>query len=447
MGVDNTLAYIDQGSFLGLRALGRGPIDQAIWIYEHPVDLDGLLRFRRNLAKGLLGRRIERSPLPFGRHRWVADQDLQSLDMSARECRRADMWSWADECMRSPIDPEHGPGWRLAVQPFSDGGAAVSLVTSHSIVDGLGLITAVVDAVNGVDRRLGYPAPKSRTRRQALVEDTRTTLAGVPGIARAVVASIKVARAESGDLATSIRAAGDAPAGDDRPLLPPAVVAFIDAEQWDACARRLGGTSNSLFSAVAARLGHHMGRVDEDGLAYLSWPVSERTEGDTRANALVEANMSVDPQQVVTDLRALRAATKKALSESAETSVRMTGPLPLTPLTPQAVLRRLEGMVLAVNSPIACSNMGELDPAFGRPDGTDAEYTVIRGLEPQITSRVLHRIGGQLLLAGCRLRGHMSVAVGSWSAERDNSKEELRDIVVETLADFGLTGAVEGPAA
>src|SRR3954469_6536330 len=62
--VDSTLAYIDQGSFLGLRALGRGPLAQYAWIYERQVDLDGLRRFHHNLGRGLLGRRIERSPLP-----------------------------------------------------------------------------------------------------------------------------------------------------------------------------------------------------------------------------------------------------------------------------------------------------------------------------------------------------------------------------------------------
>ena len=41
----------------------------------------------------------------------------------------------------------------------------------------------------------------------------------------------------------------------------------------------------------------------------------------------------------------------------------------------------------------------------------------------------------------------MSVAVGSWTVGGPNSKEALRDVVVETLADFGLTGVVEGPAA
>jgi len=452
-GVDNTLAYIDQGSFLGLRALGRGPIIQAVWIYDHGVDLDGLRQFRRNLAKGLFGRRIERSVLPFGRHRWVADPDPQTLDLSVLERPRGDLWTWADACLRTPIDPEHGPGWRLAVQPLTDGAAAVSLVVSHSIADGHGLVTAVLDAVHGVDRELGYPRPGSRRRAEALAQDARQMAGALPAIARAVAASARVARAERRDLATSFRAAGNLPPGDDLPLVPPAVVAFVDAEQWDRCAQRLGGTSNSLFSGVAARLGHLLGRVDGDGLVHLSWPVSERTEGDTRANALVSAAMTADPDQVRTDLSGVRAAVKKALAESAETSRRMTGPLPLTPLTPRFLLRRLEGMVLAVNNPIACSNMGEPDPAFSRPDGTDADYVVMRGVEPNITSRVLNRIGGQLLLGGVRARGRMALSVTSWSVPeagsvlQPNTKEALREVVLKALADFGLTGTVEGPSA
>jgi len=70
--MDNTLDYIDQASFLGLRALGHGPVIQFSWIYGHDVDLDALRRFHHNLGRGLLGRRIQRSPLPFGRHRWIA---------------------------------------------------------------------------------------------------------------------------------------------------------------------------------------------------------------------------------------------------------------------------------------------------------------------------------------------------------------------------------------
>lgn len=444
--VDNTLAYIDQGSFLALRALGRGPIVQAVWVYDRGVNMTGLRRFRRNLANGLFGRRIERSALPFGRHHWVVDADPQSLDLSAQERPRSEVWNWADACLGTPIDPERGPGWRLAVQPLTDGGAAVSLVVSHSISDGHGLVIAVNDAVNGVDRNLGYPQPRSRTRRAALASDARQTLAAIPEMAAAVVASVRVARAERGDLADSFKAAADVPLGDDEPMVAPSVVAFVDADHWDECAQRLGGTSNSLFCGVAARLGQVLDRVGADGRVNLSWPVSERTDGDTRANALVAATMTADPDEVVTDLSVVRAAMKKALTESAETSVRMTGPLPLTPLTPRVVLRRLEGMVLSVNSPIGCSNMGDLGAAFAMPDGTAADYVMMRGAEPQITSRVLNRIGGQLVLGGCRASGRVAVSISSWSVGRPNSKEALREVVLKVLADFGLTGTVEGPS-
>lgn len=58
--------------------------------------------------------------------------------------------------------------------------------------------------------------------------------------------------------------------------------------------KNLGGTSNSLFAGFAARLGQLLGRVDADGLAMLSYPVSDRTEGDTRANALNTVTAIVD---------------------------------------------------------------------------------------------------------------------------------------------------------
>ncbi|WP_264020301.1 acyl carrier protein, partial [Mycolicibacterium setense] len=61
---DDRLAYLDQAAFLGLRA-GYGSLIQMIWIYDRAVDVEGLRRFHRNLGCGLLGRRIERSPLPF----------------------------------------------------------------------------------------------------------------------------------------------------------------------------------------------------------------------------------------------------------------------------------------------------------------------------------------------------------------------------------------------
>ena len=62
---------MDHASFLGLRALGRGPVIECTWVFTEPVDLEALEVLNRQLALGFLGRRIQRSPLPWGRPRWV----------------------------------------------------------------------------------------------------------------------------------------------------------------------------------------------------------------------------------------------------------------------------------------------------------------------------------------------------------------------------------------
>ena len=56
---------MDQASYFWVRASGHVHCVQATWVYRRDVDLDGLRTTVDNLAHGLLGRRIERSPLPF----------------------------------------------------------------------------------------------------------------------------------------------------------------------------------------------------------------------------------------------------------------------------------------------------------------------------------------------------------------------------------------------
>ena len=283
--MDNTLAYIDQASFLGLRALGHGPVIQFTWIYERDVDLDALRRFHRNLGHGLLGRRIERSPLPFGRHRWIAWQGLD-IDVASQARPRTELTAWTDEQAALPIDPEFGPPWRLAVQTFTNGETAVTLVVSHTVADGVGIAVSVTEAANGVTRNLGYPASSSRTKRQALLDDSRATARALPEMARALKAAVRVAR--SGDVPASPAPPTPATSAEDlsEVVTPPAVTAFLDARQWDERAETLGGTSNSLFLGLVARLGKRLGWIEADGTVTLSIPVSERTEGDTRGNAL-----------------------------------------------------------------------------------------------------------------------------------------------------------------
>ncbi len=59
-----------------------------------------------------------------------------------------------------------------------------------------------------------------------------------------------------------------------------------------------------------------VGRVATDGSVTLTMPVNERTAGDTRANAITNVDITVDPAPATTDLREIRAATKQALIRS-----------------------------------------------------------------------------------------------------------------------------------
>lgn len=302
--VDNRLAHMDQASFLGLRALGYGTLVQAVWIYNRPIDIHGLRRFHHNLGYGLLGRRVEQSPLPFARDRWVVSRRPKDIDFAESPWPRADLGAWTYEQACLPIDPEYGPSWHLGALPLEDGGTAVSLVASHTVSDGLGLAEAITDAAKGRTRYLGYPPPGSRTRRRALLQDGRQTIASAPELARALAATVRFARESRQDVAASIASAPPSPriAGDDQPVVVPSLTAYVDLAEWDARAKSIGGNSNTLLAGFACRLGVRMGRICDDGTVTLSFPISERTENDTRGNALVFPTVSVDPTHSSSDL-------------------------------------------------------------------------------------------------------------------------------------------------
>ncbi|EUA93997.1 hypothetical protein I551_8726 [Mycobacterium ulcerans str. Harvey] len=47
----------------------------------------------------------------------------------------------------------------MGVLPLQDGGTAVSVVITHSVVDGVAGGLAVFEAINGITRDFGYPPP------------------------------------------------------------------------------------------------------------------------------------------------------------------------------------------------------------------------------------------------------------------------------------------------
>jgi len=439
--MSNVLDLVDQTVFLGERATGATCLGQCVWVYDHAIDIDGLRQFHHHLGRGRLSRRIERSPLPFGRHRWVWLSDPSDLEIVATPRPREEFDAWLSEQAAIPVDAEHGPGWHLAVLPFTDGGAGVSLVVSHCLADGVGGCLAVMEAACGYDNAISWPAAGSRRRWRALREDARQFVRDTPAIGRAVVAAARFAghnRGRAGSAAPPPTAPAAPLAGTDEFITLPSATVFVDAAEWDARAHALGGTSNTLLAGLAARLAQRVGRVVADGSVALSMPVSERAAGDTRANAVTNVDVTVDPAPATTDLREMRAAIKQALIRHREVPDQRWALLPLVPLLPKRLFARMVSVAAGGATSVVSSNLGAVNPATNRPDGTDADYFAMKSLYPGITKATMHRAGGVLALLSGRAREQVFVSVLAY--QPGNSKDDLQQLISSTLNDFSLTG-------
>jgi len=447
---------MDYALFAQHRAIDRNVVIQVVWVYDQAVDFDGLRLFSRNLGYGLLGRRIERSRLPFARHRWVLDHSPPDIDIAASARPRAEVSDWADEHSRLPTDPERGPGWRIGVLPLEDGANAVSLVLSHYLIDGFGLAVTIVNAAMGRTRDLDYPPPRSLTRLRAVAQDVRQVTRDMPQVARAVAAGARLARRNRQDNAKS-SASRPAPvevADGDEVIAVPVITMHIDLDDWDNRAKALGGTSDTLVAGLAAKLGQLLGRQRaSDGAVTLQLPISERTADDTRAIAVSYARLNVDPTNVTTDLRDVRAAVKQALADLREQPDEFLQLLPLAPFTPRRALKRMgDAMVADPDHPVFCSNLGDLGLLLYALANDDDEYAIVSGIlvplqlirvvGQNVTRQWYEQAGGQLNVQSWRIGGKVSITVDAYQPNGENTKQSLREITARALAEFDLSGDV-----
>lgn len=443
----NLLDFADQGLFLALRATGQESVVQMVWIYEHPVNTDRLRRFHRNLGYGLLGRRIERSPLPFGRHRWVAASGPSGeLYVSDVVRPRVELSDWVDERTQVSADPENGPGWHLGMARFDDGSTAVSLVASHCLVDGMGVIQTVVNAIDDQPYDLGLPSPGSRPKILAVAADLREALRGLPAAAKALALMAKLALRDRPRGARSHQSPDVNETLAPEEVIAPGIVAFIDIDAWDSRAKELGGNSHSLVAGFAAKLAEHIGRVrPEDGTVKLMIPVNERDSGDTRANAVTIGYANLAPATVTSTLTEAREVIRGALRAVREEPNESFQTLPLIPFVPKrAVVSGADVMFgFGAELPVSASNLGDIDPTVVRADGTDAEYFYIRGIDGRVRRQVLEQRRGFLTVICARAAGKVILPIISYQPGANNSKAELRDVVVRALGDFRLTATIE----
>jgi hypothetical protein len=275
----------------------------------------------------------------------------------------------------------------------------------------------------------------------------------LPDVARALVAGAKLARTQARKQARqhdSDRSPASRPVafrggdGDDAVVVP-GITICVGLEDWDARAKALGGTSNTLVAGLAAKLAERMGRRHGgDGAVTVHLPITDRAEGDTRAVAVSLARVSVDPTRVTTDLREARAAINQALRAARETPDESSQLASLIPFTPKPALKRLVDAAFAdPDLPVVCSNLGDLGSVVRRVDGTDAEYISGRGTRQHVPRQWLERIGGKLYLLSLRDGDRISINVLAYQPGAENTKSALRELAAHTLAEFNLTGEID----
>ncbi len=436
------LALLDQAAFLRLRATGQGSVCQCTWVYDRDVDIDELRIFNGNLGTGLLGRRIERSPLPFGRHRWVVDGSSPDIVFTARR-PRTEIGAWIEQRARVRVDPEWGPTHHLGVLPLDDGGAAVTLVASHCVADGLGLATAIAEAVKGESRDFGYSQANSRGWCRAMSEDLADAVRALPAVIRALIATLVILLRLSPDAEAAAAAPWppEVAHGDDDEAELPSMTMQTDVAAWDARARELSGSSNTLFIALAVRLAHRIGRVHRDGKTVtVVLPVSERGADDDRANALTSITLAVDSRTVTGDMSGVRADLKSRLTSLAQQPNEMLAGLPLIPFTPRWLVRHTEGIAMATGQqPVGCSNLGSLDAVVGRVDGADATEVSMRLTEQGISRRRIERTHGQLFCGTGTVNGSRFISVVAYQNGTENTAASTRELARGALADLSLS--------
>lgn len=442
--LDDRLPYVDQATYLSNTASGRVQVMHAIWFYENPVDYDGLRTFHEHFSHTMAARRIERSAVPFGRHRWVLpEESAVPLEISENERPRSELGDWFEERTHVPVDPVNGPSWHMAVQPFSDGSTGISILVSHCVIDGAGGVMSAVEAMLGHRREHLYDPPGSRTRWQAIRSDLRQTRRDLPEVRRALVDAAKLAYRKRGEVSENRnqRPPVIATGGGDEYVKVPFATAIFDAAEWDARADALHGNSYSLVAGFAAELGRRMGRSrSSDGKVSLMVVINDRlTLDDTRANAMLFTNILVDPHGVTEDLTEMRGNIRDALKSIKDSPDESFVLLPLTPFIPKRAVNRTADLVFG-DVPVTCSNFGEIPTMVGRVDGvSNATFVTAAGADQNMRRADLDRTGGMLIVASARYDGQLILGVIGYQTGGTNTRAALGELLKDTAAEFGLT--------
>ena len=118
--------------------------------------------------------------------------------------------------------------------------------------------------------------------------------------------------------------------------------------------------------------------------------------------------------------------------------------LPLIPFVPKRGIAKMVNVAFGFTTdvPVSVSNLGDLPAEMMKVDGTEAQYLCFRGVDREVSRQTLDNRGGILTLTAGRISGKVVVTVISYQPGRENTQEDLRQVIAHTLGEFGLSGEI-----
>ncbi|MFI8909549.1 hypothetical protein ACIGV8_29090 [Streptomyces albidoflavus] len=296
-----------------MRQLRVDPPVQLLWRVPGRPDHEALRTLHTSLAEGPLNRRMRTARLPLAHPVWEGHTGCAPLRVSSRAVAPETVLDWADAACRAELDAHAGRGWELSAAPVSDGTFVVSLVGSHALTDGQGLIGAATLAARRTARQWHSGQP-------SLVDDlTDVVTDGLWTYSRLALSRLRVKAASVPATAARVLLGRTEQGGGAAPVR--SRLAFtVPAAEADRVARNGGGSVTGLMLAMTANiLRAARGTTDAGRPFTVGLPVSFRRPDDLESSNMVGiATLRLDGLRGrYTDLVEIRRLSKAVYAEAA----------------------------------------------------------------------------------------------------------------------------------
>jgi hypothetical protein len=421
------------------RGLGSPVVNQWVWRLDGPYDAERVRALGEGLAAGGLSRLLRRAVVPGARDIWTHSSRPPAVTLSTAVLPRAELTTWLQARHLEMLDPHEGRTWRLSATNLDDGTGVMCLILAHAVGDGGSVIDAVSRAATGSDPLVLPELPESPLGRFAV--DARDAAGQVAAIGRWARERVDARRRGIG--AKAVRRTPPAPVEERAGLdgwQPPRLTIELQSAAVAAAAAKHGGSSNAWFVAMMARLLIAIGHVPADGGPVpVSLPVSEFRPGDTRSNSTRMTRVEV-PRDVLEaqDLAVVKAICKEAYAAlSAAGAGHAPIPLALVQMLPDRVIR-----LLPTPPSAACmaSNIGRLPADYVGAGGDRVRSVSAIACYQAATADEVRAMGGGLIAWLADAGSHTTLTVVGAEPDRVGGPDELRELIVEELAQWGLAG-------